>query len=287
MPVTQAECMKAFGYGSLSEVPADQVTYPAGPQCLELCQIRASKEPPSLKSYIVLADTVDNDNYPLQRFAAAIRLADYPDYAAFCQYVKKFSDGERIRLVKRAEKSGYFVEPCALEMFPLDRLEIHQSKETRQDRPLHGLLTYSLEQLGGLPKGYTQPRIPQCENYWVNFFGVFLSEPGHKQGEVTVDKRLIAYINLNRMGDIACYGTIIGHGAHLANGVMDLCHHYIVRTVLDERPAWAANLKYIWYAGMEDGTPGLFQWKRRSGFKPYRIYARERVAECARIAAAE
>jgi hypothetical protein len=279
--------MTAFGYGSLPEVPACRITYPVGAECLEFCRFRSTRPPLDLKNYIVFADTVDNANYPLQRFAAAIRLADYPDYAAFCEYVKTFSGGERIRMVKRAEKNGYFVEPHAPETFTVDRFEIHQSKETRQGRPLHGVCLRSLDELGGPPKSYSQPRMPQCENYWIVYFGVFLSEPGHKQGDVTVDKRLVAYINLNRMGEFACYGTILGHGAHLANGVMDLCHHHILKTVLDERPAWTANLKYIWYAGMEDGTTGLFQWKRRSGFKPYRIYAQPRVAECLPAAAAE
>src|SRR5690348_4283839 len=108
-----AACMEAFAYGSLSEVPVAQVTYPSGPGCLELCQNRASRAILDLKNYIIFADKVDDDSYPLHRFAATIRLADYPDYASFCQYIKKFSDGGRLRLVKRAETNGYFVEPFA------------------------------------------------------------------------------------------------------------------------------------------------------------------------------
>jgi hypothetical protein len=189
--------------------------------------------------------------------------------------------------VKRAETNGYFVEPFAQETFSVDRFDIHQSKDTRQGVPLRGVCLLSVDQLGGPPNSYIHPRPPQCVNYWIVSFGVFLPEPGHKQGEVTVDKRLVAYINLNRMGQFACYGTILGHGAHLANGIMDLCHHHILRTILDERPTWATNLEYIWYAGMEDGTPGLFQWKRRSGFKPYRIYAHQCTADCVVETAAE
>jgi hypothetical protein len=279
--------MQAFGYASLSDVPAEQVTYPVGPDCRETCKARAAKAPQDLKSYIAFDEKVDDDNYPLRRFAAAIRLSDYADYAAFCQYVKTFSGGERIRLVKRAQKNGYFVEPCALATFSADRLDIHHSKEMRQGQPIRGVCLQTIEEMGGLPTSYVRPSPPQCENYWIVSFGVFLPEPGHKQGDVQVDKRMVAYINLNRVGDFAFYGTILGHGAHLANGVMDLCHHHIVELLLDKRPAWAANLRYIWYAGMEDGTPGLYQWKRRSGFKPYRLYARQRASACATTAIAE
>ncbi|HVT30286.1 MAG TPA: hypothetical protein VHE81_19910 [Lacipirellulaceae bacterium] len=287
MPISRAECMQAFGYEKLSQVPAAQITFPSGPSCREACKGRAANAPKELKNYAVFDNPVADDNYPLRRFAAAIRLADYPDYGAFCQYVKKFSNGERIRLVKRAQKNGYFVELCDLRTFSVDRMDIHQSKETRQGQPIRGVCVLPIEELGGVPTRYLEPKTPECENYWIVSFGVFLPETGHKQGDVTVDKRMVAYINLNRVGEYAFYGTILGHGAHLANGVMDLCHHHIVEMLLEKRAAWAANLRYIWYAGMEDGTPGLYQWKRRSGFKPHRFYARQRVSECAMAATRE
>jgi hypothetical protein len=31
---------------------------------------------------------------------------------------------------------------------------------------------------------------------------------------------------------------------------------------------------------MEDGSAGLFHWKRRAGFKPYRLFGEAREAGC-------
>jgi hypothetical protein len=214
--------------------------------------------------------------YLLQRFAALIELARYPGYDEFLNVIRKFSDGERIRLLRRAQSKGYFVEEFPLNVFAADRYDIHHSKEVRQGRRIEGNLLLHIDALSAAP------RQSECINYWQRGFGVFRSEPGHRQGDVTVDRRLVAYIVLHRTGKLGSYVWIVGHADHIGEGIMDLCHHHIVRLLLDRRPAWAAGLDWIRYAGMEDGSVGLFHWKRRAGFRPHRLFAQAGEAICRR-----
>src|SRR5207302_6098424 len=147
-----------------------------------------------------------------------------------------FSDGERLRVIRKAKSKGYFVEHCNLQMHAADRYEIHTSKQMRQGRPLVGMLLKSIDELGGLPTSYIPPEeTPACRHYWEQAYGVFLQDASDRQGQVTVNKRLVGYIRLLRYGEMACYVPIVGHGSHLVHGIMDLCHHHILKVLLDDR----------------------------------------------------
>jgi hypothetical protein len=72
---------------------------------------------------------------------------------------------------------------------------------------------------------------------------------------------------------------ILGHGDYLSEGIMVLAHLQIVRWLIEHRSdPTAADLRYLFYGGMQNGTAGLFQWKRLAGFRPYRVFCR--FVEC-------
>jgi hypothetical protein len=266
--VSQKECLDWFGYASVEAVPMARFTFPDAPACNSTCRSFVNEIPDkwAFKHNVIFGGADGSASYPLQRFAALIELASYRQYGDFLDVIRKFSDGERLRLLRRAESKGYFIEEFPLDLFAADRHDIHHSKAVRQGRPIDGNLLLDVDALSAAP------RQSDCIRYWQRGFGVFRSEPGHRQGDVTVDRRLVAYIVLHRTGSLGSYVWIIGHADHVAEGVMDLCHHHIMRLLLDDRPAWAEGLELIRYAGMEDGSLGLFHWKRRAGFRPYRLF---------------
>jgi hypothetical protein len=101
---------------------------------------------------------------------------------------------------------------------------------------------------------------------------VFKSEPGREIGSVRTDDRLVGYIYLFRCGNLARYSRILGHGAHLSQGIMSLLHFHLVQHLLENRPP---GLRYLQYTGIfsRGEESGLHVWKRHHLFEPkYIIY---------------
>ena len=91
------------------------------------------------------------------------------------------------------------------------------------------------------------------------------------QGVVQVDERLVAYVSLQRTGEVVLYSMIMGHGEHLANGALVMLHHELIRWVGNEREGLTRDLRYVMYGGRENGGASLSQWKRQGGFVPYLV----------------
>ena len=89
------------------------------------------------------------------------------------------------------------------------------------------------------------------------------------KGEIITNKQLIGYVSLERNGELLLYSRIIGHGDHLKNGIMYLLNQEIIRWIIDGESQVTDGIKYIMYAGWNDGTAGLKMWKKRTLFKPY------------------
>lgn len=280
--VNTQECLRWFGYSSIDSLPIADFVYRPRPHCQEICKTCASELQYkwAFRYNAVLGCILPSQPYPIDRLAALIKLDDYPSYEDFIGYLKKFSDGERLRLLRRATKGGYWVEEFPLALFTEDRFEIHHSKETRQGRQIDGNLAVTVDDMDnpanrlGIFTGST------CRKFLQRAFGVFLAAPGHMQGRILVDKKLIAYIVVYRTGNVASYIWIVGDAAHLRYGVMDFCHHHIMKMLLDGKPEWAKGVEFLRYAGMEDGLAGLFHWKRRAGFRPYRLYETPDEVDC-------
>jgi hypothetical protein len=172
----------------------------------------------------------------------------------------------------RAERNGFYVKRFHWNLFLPDIYEINTSMDTRSGGAMSASYRRTVEEMGGPPTAYREPTPPQCPLIWDQQFGAFRAEPGHRQGEVMVDERLVGYVALRRYGNFAMYSMILGHGDYLAEGVMVLLHLKIVRWLIEKRTEpIAAGVRYLFYGGMQNGTAGLFQWKRLAGFRPYRV----------------
>lgn len=71
--------------------------------------------------------------------------------------------------------------------------------------------------------------------------------------------RLVAYLVLHRVGELALVSQILGHGAHLADDVMYLL---VAGTIEDQLPIGG----FVYYNRHDSGTSGLVYFKERLGF---------------------
>ena len=85
------------------------------------------------------------------------------------------------------------------------------------------------------------------------WFGVFSRED-----------KLCGYVCVSRLDEVVLVNRILGHGDHLANGVMYLLGTTLVQTVISER--LGRYLMYDMYFGAKEG---LRLYKGRLGFRPY------------------
>lgn len=189
----------------------------------------------------------------------------------FEEYVtraKKLHKGSGVRNAKKAERQGFVCKPFFHDLFIPDIVAINHSKKERCGRQMSEPYRRSVEEMGGSPTRYQEVRPPDCPVHYDYWWGVFASEPGYQQGEVTTDERLVAYIRLRRNGNYALYGQILGHGDYLKYGIMFFLHFSIVRWILARKDPCTVGLENLIYAGFYQGKEGLQLWKKKMLFEP-------------------
>lgn len=256
-----------------SETPRVYLSYRQGSaECAPSCTQVVDAAFKSFAQYFSHPDLDTNATDP--RFTPMLIPIDQVlDYEKWEAHIKTFSDGERLRLKRKAISLGYYVKAFAWRMFIPDIHAINHSKSVRSGGAMRGTYLRTIEEMGGAPDKLYDVRMPNCPHHWGMTFGAFLREQGHVQGKLCVDERLLAYISLKRIGDLAIYSQILAHGEHLNKGVLVLLHHEVVRWISKHRNDFTNELRFIMYGGAQNGGEGLFQFKRRSGFIAHRVSA--------------
>ncbi|MBO9357659.1 hypothetical protein GG851_27015 [Bordetella petrii] len=197
-------------------------------------------------------------------------LAGCGDRAGFQALLRRRSN-RTLSKIRRAQRMGYQVERFALPMHVHDVHAVKTSMAVRSGGPV--LARWLLK-----PAHIAQPALapvsvpaPPCATHWTTWWGVFLAEPGHCNGTLRTDRRLVAYVKLTRCGDVVHYLDLMGHKDHLEHGVMLLMHAAIVDWLLEAADPCAAGVQAVWYGALEHGRPGLLTWKKRAGFEPVRV----------------
>jgi len=167
-----------------------------------------------------------------------ITLCDFDGFDAYVQSVS--GKNSAAYFARRCAKMGYTFN----EFNPRERNEeimaIHRSAESRQGRSID--VNYFSESL-------VYPI--DTEN---SYFGVF-------EGNA-----LVAYVWIQRSGPLALFNRIMGHSEHLKNNVM-----YLLCMQTMERLLGEPKLGYAMYDMFFGATEGLRLFKKRIGFKPYRV----------------
>ena len=197
-------------------------------------------------------------------------LARCEDRAGFDALLRRQSK-RTLPKIRQAQRLGYHVQRFALPMHVHDVHAIKTSMAVRSGGPV---LAHWLLKPAHIAVPAIEPiawQAPPCATHWTMWWGVFLPEPGHRDGALQIDQRLVAYVKLTRCGDIAHYLDLMGHKDHLGHSVMPLMHATIVHWLLDAAEPAAAGVQAVWYGALEHGGQGLLTWKKRAGFAPMRV----------------
>ena len=170
---------------------------------------------------------------------------------------------------QKSERAEFIFEQYNAKNHLPDIYEINNSKELRSGGAIRSNLSRSLEEMGGAPVVLSPIPALGCQKHWRQTFAVFTPAEGHKQGDLVIGKRMIAYISVVRYGDFALFAQIMGHGDFLAQGVVNFVAQKIVEAAISEPWGKASGLRYLMYGGAQNGGEGLYNFKRRSGFNPY------------------
>lgn len=239
-----------------------------GPACNEKCSSVPAAVQKSLSRYFYFDGETDT-GLPPRYTPMLIDLEEYPTFADWENHIRKFSGGEKLRQKKKSQSLGYYSKEFPFRLHVPDVYDINNSMDERSGGAIRENLRRSVEDMGGAPTRALTVAETRCPRHWRKTFGVFTAAEGHCQGDVEVGERLAGFISIQRHGEFAIYTQIIGHGADLPNGVLTLLHHDVVEELYASDVGKPGGLRYIMYGGVQNGGPGLFQFKRRAGFKPY------------------
>lgn len=199
--------------------------------------------------------------------AAVLALGEFPDFVAYRAAVGKKASFFA-RKAKKAAQMGYSVAEFNRANHTPDLLALRKSMKFRAFGPVLDAFFLTLKGMGGAPAKLRPLKPVDCRTHWEVCLGVFEDCPGYRQGTVTVDRRLVAYVRLHRVGNLVRFADFMGHREHLPSGVMMLLQMEIVRWLMrDDDPA-VAGISHVTYGAIEQGSAGLLFWKRKALFRP-------------------
>lgn len=241
------------------------------PNCINSCSSVPDAAVNSFAQYIIHPESGDKITEQKRFTPMTIDVSDGFSLDTFEAYVKSFGNGAQIRQARKAQKNGYYCKPFAMKLHIPDMHEINHSKESRSGGKMRGSYTRTIDEMGGAPDSYQAVVMPKCEDHWALMFGTFKEAPSHMQGSVEVGEKLFAYISLRRMGDVALYSQILGHGEHLSDGILILLHLEVMRWIDQHRSDVTRGLRFVMYGGAQNGGQSLYRWKRQAGFLPRQL----------------
>lgn len=234
------------------------------PKCIKNCD--AYYPDSLLKSKYIVIGNIQAD----QVINASLDLGRYSSYEHYLQACKSQYKGAVIRQAKKSDKMGFVCKRFNHRLFIPDIVEINYSKEIRSGGPMKPAYRRSVEEMGGYPTSYLEFGWPDCPIHYHIFWGIFQPQQGRLLGDVQVDEKLLGYINFRRIGNMAMYSQILGHGDYLNYGIMYKLHFSILEWIFSQENEYTNGIEHILYAAWNSGgqNSGLQQWKKKTLFDP-------------------
>jgi hypothetical protein len=234
--------------------------------CRAPCPLHTDKVPKLLRRYA----RTDARSAGLRLTPMMIRIPDFPDVAAFDAVLKQRSS-RTLSKIRAAARKGYGARQFMLTSHVEDMHAIRTSMAFRAAGPVFDRWFLKPHHIAPPATERLHVAAPCCPVHWTIWWGVFAPEPGHRQSGVDVGERLVAYVKVMRIGDVVHYTEIMGHRDRLADGVMMLLHHEIMRWLIEAPEPAAKDTRFLLYGAAEHGGEGLLTWKKRAGFVPGRL----------------
>lgn len=263
----RARRLPFFGLNSRGDAPRAPLDCRLGPGCTAVLCNRASL---NYEGFFGDGSSSESRAWRLDKGLTlmAIDLQAYGDIRNYMKALRKRSSNF-CRDALKAERNGYFAEPFRFENRTPDILAVRRSVKMRSFGPVIDAFVLTIDSLGGAPDHEVPIERPACNIHWDACIGVFTHAPGHRQGAINTDRRLIAYAKLRRAGNAVNCVDFIGHGEHVRNGIMMQLHLKVIEWLLDPQNDQARGVRFMTYGAVEMGNDGLFFWKRKALFTPF------------------
>lgn len=212
--------------------------------------------------------------------SAVIDLGGF-DFDQYMSRVKEVHKGAALRQARKADRQEYVCKQFVWNNFLPDIVEINTSMEVRSGGVMKRPYSRTVEEMGGLPRKSISLSDPACPVHCTYCWGVFEPRPGHRQGDVCTDEKLLAYIKFKRQGSLGIYTTILGHGDYLKYGIMYRLHYAIMEWIGENLDGRLSGLDSLMYGAQESGGGGggLSMWKKRCLFQgAYLVLAEQPAA---------
>src|SRR5262249_31564551 len=131
--------------------------------------------------------------------SAVIDLHDF-DFSQYMDKVRHTHKGAAIRQARKADRAGIVCKRFVWTNFIPDIVEINETKEIGGGGAMRRASLRGIEGRGGAPDGLMPREPPACPVHATWCWGAFEPKPGHRQGEVVTDEKLVAYIKFKRNG---------------------------------------------------------------------------------------
>lgn len=281
--------------GAVSLIDGDLV-YRGYNRYSETRKFRFGSLPSGARGYNLIGRFVGFGDRQPEETMSVLQLDKFESYDAYLAEVKKRRKRGGALIPNKSKK--YTTHPFHLHNHVLDYLDVNESADTRQGKPMSAsyLRSHPRWQKPELlhPKVWKNERTPghgmfdyvDNEN-WGIYYGIFLPEPGHRQGDLEVDERLVGYLFVARFGEAALYSYIIGHANHNKNGIMHRLHFDFVRQILNRESDSYHGIKCLLYSGHYQGETvsgirrgGLMNWKEKLLFEPLNLATNIDEGDC-------
>lgn len=261
--------LRAFDLQSLEQAP--RATFDLGADCADgtRCTRLTRLYQRYYQRFVDFTDSGERVS-PARGVLAVLDLARYSDPAAYPQALRRQSSNA-LQASRKAIKAGYRVARFSERNHTPDICDIRRSKRWRAFGPVLDALTLTVDDLGGAPDRWHEVTPGGCCRHWEQSYGVFMDCAGHQQGRLVLDRKLVAYARLHRIGNVVRYAQFMGHAEHMRAGVMMLLHGEIMGRLCDTADPLARGARYLTYGAIEQGNQGLLFWKRKALFRPFVI----------------
>ncbi|MDH6299943.1 hypothetical protein [Polynucleobacter sphagniphilus] len=196
----------------------------------------------------------------------AIALNDYSEAFSYMEKVSRRSSFFS-RDVKKAYKNGFWVAPFVHSQKADEMDDIRGSVRMRSFGPvMQGSLFKKFPSKDEAHTDKSAADTISCPLHWELLFGVF----DGPQSDID-QSRLVGFARLHRIGNIASYDELIGHGQYLHRGIMKLLHTHIVQWLVDAPDPATQGIEYLAHGSVERGNEGFFFWKKKALFMPHLV----------------
>jgi len=259
--------LEIFRVGSVEELSASSVDLQAGADgCVPVCNEMVEGHQRYLAKYLFAGGGAAPGSWRWRGVPLVIDLDRYPDFDHYAAQLKLQSKGAGTRQIRKARRLGLFCRPYSRAQRRPELFEIETSLRFRAGGPVVAAYLRRRPEGAAQPIVEREPPMPACLRHWSTDWGVFT--PPDDGGADGSGERLIGFICLKRVGNIVQVAALMGHGAHLAGGIVKLLFADVMKWMLDRRDPRVRDIRYLHYGAIEQGNDGLAIWKHRFQFQP-------------------